>query len=287
MAPEPRGAGPGSGGAGSGSEKPGLMAVLAHPDDETLGLGGVFARYAAEGMRTAVVTATRGDRGRYRGVPPGESAHPGPERLAAMREEELRAAARVLGIGDVTLLGYGDGRLDEADPGEAVARIAAEIRRFRPDVVMTFAHDGAYGHPDHVAICQLTTAAVVAAASGSGAKSAPHAVSKLYYMASSQGRWDAYQAAFKKLVSVVDGMERQAQPWPDWMITTIVDTRDQWPTVWRAVVCHDSQVGGYEKLKHLAPEHHEALWGRQEFYRVLSTVNGGRRMETDLFEGLR
>jgi LmbE family N-acetylglucosaminyl deacetylase len=267
-----------------------LLGVLAHPDDETLGLGGVFARYAAEGVQTSLITATRGDRGRYRGVKDGPE-HPGPERLAAIREEELRAAALVLGIRDVTLLGYGDGRLDEVEPRAAVQRIAAEIRRIRPHVVLTFGPDGAYGHPDHVAICQFATAAVVAAADG-GAPAlsnggAPHAVSKLYYMASSQGRWDAYQAAFKKLVSLVDGVERQAQPWPEWMITTIVDTREQWPTVWRAVVCHDSQVGGYEKLKTLPPEHHESLWGRQEFYRAMSVVNGGRRMETDLFEGLR
>lgn len=264
-----------------------LLGVLAHPDDETLGLGGVFARYAAEGMETSLVTATRGDAGRYRGVKEGPE-HPGPEMLARIREGELRAAAQVLGIRDVTLLGYGDGRLDQAEPREAVGRIAAEIRRIRPHVVLTFAPDGAYGHPDHVAICQLATAAVLAAADGdSGGGGAPHAVSKLYYMASTRARWDAYQAAFKKLVSLVDGVERQAQPWPEWMITTVVDTREQWPTVWRAVVCHDSQVGGYEKLKSLPPEHHESLWGRQEFYRAMSVVNGGRRMETDLFEGLR
>jgi LmbE family N-acetylglucosaminyl deacetylase len=273
-----------------------LLAVLAHPDDETLGLGGVFARYAAEGVETHLVTATRGDRGRYRGAKDGPG-HPGSEELARIREGELRAAASVLGIGEVTLLGYGDGRVDEEEPREAAARIAAEIRRIRPHVVITFAPDGAYGHPDHVAISQLTTAAVVVAAdpahpahkdgAGAGAAGAPHAISKLYYVVSSLERWDAYQAAFKKLTSLVDGVERQAQPWPAWMITTSVDTSAQWPTVWRAVTCHDSQIGGYEKLRDLQPAHHEALWGRQEFYRALSVVNGGRRREEDLFEGLR
>jgi LmbE family N-acetylglucosaminyl deacetylase len=275
-----------------------LLAVLAHPDDETLGLGGVFARYAAEGVETQLVTATRGERGRFRGVKDGPG-HPGPEELARIREGELRAAASVLGIRGVTLLGYGDGRVDEAEPREAAARIAAEIRRIRPHVVLTFAPDGAYGHPDHVAISQLTTAAVVVAADsrhgdgggggggGAGADLAPHAISKLYYVVSSPERWDAYQAAFKKLTSLVDGVERQAQPWPAWMITTSIDTSPQWPTVWRAVTCHDSQIGGYERLGELQPAHHEALWGRQEFYRALSVVNGGRRREEDLFEGLR
>lgn len=269
-----------------------LLAVLAHPDDETLGLGGVFARYAAEGVETHLVTATRGDRGRYRGVKDGPG-HPGSEELARIREGELRAAASVLGIQGVTLLGYGDGRVDEAEPREAAARIAAEIRRIRPHVVITFAPDGAYGHPDHVAISQFTAAAVVVAVDPGhrdgvgGGDLAPHAISKLYYIASSLERWDAYQAAFKKLTSLVDGVERQAQPWPAWMITTSIDTSAQWQTVWRAVTCHDSQIGGYEKLRNLEPAHHEALWGRQEFYRALSVVNGGRRREEDLFEGLR
>jgi hypothetical protein len=112
-------------------------------------------------------------------------------------------------------------------------------------------------------------------------------VSKLYYMATTPDSWEAYQSAFKKLVSVVDGVERQAVPWPEWQVTTVLDTRDVWATVWKAVTCHDSQVAGYQKLKELAPEHHEALWGWQHYYRAFSTVNGGRRRETDLFEGLR
>ena len=60
-----------------------------------------------------------------------------------------------------------------------------------------------------------------------------------------------------------------------------------WPTVWKAISCHDSQVTAYEGLKSLSPEHHEALWGTQSFYRAMSTVNGGRAKETDLFEGIR
>ena len=115
----------------------------------------------------------------------------------------------------------------------------------------------------------------------------PHAVSKLYYIAWPESTWAAYQAAFRKLFSTVDGVERQATPWPDWAITTVIDTREFWPTVWRAVSCHESQVAAYERLKDLSPEHHEALWGWQSFYRAFSTVNGGRARETDLFEGIR
>jgi hypothetical protein len=112
-------------------------------------------------------------------------------------------------------------------------------------------------------------------------------VSKLYYLAWPASTWAAYEAAVKKLVSTVDGVERQAVPWPDWAITTQIETGAFWPTVWRAVSCHQSQIAAYERLRDLAPDDHEGLWGRQSFYRVFSRVNGGRARETDVFEGLR
>jgi LmbE family N-acetylglucosaminyl deacetylase len=271
---------------------PRLMAVLAHPDDESLGVGGTLAKYASEGVEVFLLTATRGDRGRFRGRPLDDPQHPGPEALARIREGELRAAASALGVREVIILDYHDQHLDRANPREAVTTIAGHIRRIRPDVVVTFGPDGAYGHPDHIAISQFATAATVAAAdpefSGDGIQAAePHAVSKLYYIAWPESAWKAYQAAFRKLVSTVDGIERQAIPWPDWAITTEIDTRSFWSTVWKAISCHESQVVAYERLKDLSPNDHEALWGRQSFYRVFSTVSGGRARETDLLEGIR
>jgi LmbE family N-acetylglucosaminyl deacetylase len=254
------------------------MAVLAHPDDESLGLGGTLAKYAAEGVDVALVTATRGDGGRFCGHSCGHERHPGPLALGIIRETELRAAATALGVREVSLLDYPDQRLDRADPREAVGRIATHLRRFRPDVVVTFGPDGAYGHPDHIAISQFTTAAIVAAR--------PHTVSKLYYLAWPQSTWRAYQAAVRTLSATVDGVERHATPWPDWAITTVIDTSDVWPTVWRAVSCHESQLAAYERLGDLPPEYHRTLWGTQSFYRAFSIVNGGRTRETDLFEGV-
>lgn len=264
-----------------------LTAVLAHPDDEALGFGGTLAKYAAQGVAVSVVTATRGDAGRYEGRKPGEPGHPGAEALATIRESELRAAAATLGVRDLVVLDHHDQQLDRAEPAGAAAEIAAHLRRLRPDVVVTFGADGAYGHPDHVAISQLTGAAIVAAASAAGDDGTPaHGVKKLYHLAWPAPAWAAFEAAFRKLVSVVDGQERQATPWPDWAITTVIDTRAHWNTAWRAVSCHASQVSAYERLRDLSPAHHEALWGWQSFYRVFSTVNGGRVRETDLFEGL-
>src|SRR5262245_10660229 len=160
-----------------------LMCVLAHPDDESLGNGGILAKYAAEGVETYLVTATRGERGWFG----KESEYPGLEALGKIREAELLAAAKVLGIGSVDFLDYIDGDLDQADPAEAIAKIMGHLRRIKPDVVVTFGPDGAYGHPDHIAICQFTTAAIVEAANPNSfyhRDLAPHAVSKLYYMAS-------------------------------------------------------------------------------------------------------
>ena len=269
------------------------MAVLAHPDDESLGAGGTLAKYASEGVDVFLLTATRGDAGRYRGHRPGDPEHPGSLALAKIREAELRAAASVLGVREVLLLDYLDQHLDAANPREAVAGIVGHVRRVRPDVVLTFAPDGAYGHPDHVAISQLTTAAMLAAADptfafdSTGAAAPPHSVSKLYYMAWPESTWAAYQTALTKLVSTVDGVERQATPWPDWAITTVIDTSRVWPAVWRAVSCHKTQMTIFRKLEGLSEEHQRSLWGTQEFYRVFSGVNGGRAQESDLFEGLR
>jgi LmbE family N-acetylglucosaminyl deacetylase len=268
-----------------------LLAVLAHPDDESLGFGGTLAKYAAEGVEIHLVTATRGERGRF--GPLGKSGDP--EEVGCVRESELRAAAQVLGIREVSVLGYPDGGVDRVDARVAVREIAGHIRRIRPHVAASFGPEGGYGHPDHIAISQFVTAAIVCAAdAGYNAHSglakdplAAHRVDKLYYLAWRRDKWDAYQSAFRKLTSLVDGVQRQATPWPDWAVTSEIDTAAFWEVVWKAVCCHQTQISIYEQLAHLPEEEQKALWGSQEFYRVFSTVNGGRRRETDLLEGLR
>jgi LmbE family N-acetylglucosaminyl deacetylase len=125
-----------------------LMCVLAHPDDESLAVGGTLLRYAAEGVETSVVCATLGERGRF-----GDAVErPPADVVARVREQELRAAAGQLGVRDVSVLGYPDGGLDRADAAEISERIAAHIRRLRPQAVITFGPEGLYGHPDHIAI---------------------------------------------------------------------------------------------------------------------------------------
>ncbi len=112
-------------------------------------------------------------------------------------------------------------------------------------------------------------------------------MSKLYYMVWTDETWEAYQAAFGDLVMDIDGGERRSVTWPDWAITSRIDTASHWERVWQAISCHRTQLPGYEVLKNLPEEHHRNLWGAQTYYRVFSLVNGGRAVEDDLFEGLR
>lgn len=268
-----------------------LMCVLAHPDDESLGMGGTLAKYAAEGIETYLVTATRGERGRFGTT----TQRPSQAVVGQVRESELRAAAKELGIREVSFLDYVDGELDQADPKEVAEKIAGHLRRVRPHVVITFGPDGAYGHPDHIAISQFTAAAVVCAADlgcriggvDDQAVLRAHSVSKLYYLSWTTDKWRAYQSALRDLKTTIDGVERRAAPWPDWAITTLLDTSVYWPTVWRAVSCHRTQMEIYGQLEHLPEEDHKFIWGIQQYYRVFSLVNGGRHRERDLFEGLR
>ena len=260
------------------------MCVLAHPDDESLGNGGVLAKYAAAGIETYLVTATRGERGWFG----SQQEYPGPEALGKRREDELYAASEVLGLRRVDFLDYIDGELDQAPPQEAIAKIVGHLRRVKPQVVLTFGPDGSYGHPDHIAISQFTTAAIVRAADPTfvdAEQLAPHCVSKLYYMAATREVLEVYQSVFGDLVMHVDGVERRGAGWPEWQITTQIDTLPYWHTVWRAVSCHQTQLPAYHLLERLPEEKHEALWGCQTYYRAFSLVNGGRTVEYDLFEG--
>jgi len=85
----------------------------------------------------------------------------------------------------------------------------------------------------------------------------------------------------------VDGVERRATPWKEWAVTTHIDCSEQWEQVWRAVGCHRSQLPEYSKLLELPEAFHQNLWGQSALYRAYSLVNGGRKIETDLFAGLR
>jgi LmbE family N-acetylglucosaminyl deacetylase len=268
------------------SEQLKLMCVLAHPDDETLGNGGLIAKYAAEGVEVYLITATRGERG-WMG---DEKDDPGPETLGQIREAELMAAARILGIREVSLLDYVDGDLNQADPAEAIGKIVTHLRRVRPQVVTTFDPFGAYGHPDHIAICQFTHAAVVCAADSSYVdplNQPPHRVSKLYWQADSINFVHVYEPIIGKITMPVDGEVREAVPFPEWAITTRLDAEAYWRTASDAAYCHKSQMVIFPPADQIPEEVHKRLWGHPTLYRAFSLVDVSRQVEHDVFEGLR
>ena len=131
-----------------------LLGVFAHPDDETFCAGGTFARYAGQGAEIMVVSATRGQAGQIRDTAAGSR-----RTIAAVREAELRLACERLGITQVRCLDHVDGTLADAGFPALVDEVTEIIGEFRPDVVITFGPDGGYGHPDHVTISAVTTAA--------------------------------------------------------------------------------------------------------------------------------
>jgi LmbE family N-acetylglucosaminyl deacetylase len=228
------------------------------------------------------VTATRGEYG-WQGAP---VENPGPTALGQMREQELMAAAKILNLREVCVLDYIDGHLDDADPAEVIAQLVEHIRRVRPHVVVTFGGDGGYGHTDHIAISQCTTAAIVRAAAPDG-PGKPHSVTKLYQMILTRERADLYLRAFNEIIMTFDGVERTGVISPDWQVSALIQCGEHWHTVLDAILCHRTQAPTYRKLTDMPEDYHRQLVNCESYYRVFSLVNGGRALEHDLFEGLR
>ncbi|MBE3088074.1 MAG: PIG-L family deacetylase [Chloroflexi bacterium] len=143
-----------------------LLAVLAHPDDESFGMGGTLALYASRGVDVHLVCATRGEVGEV-----APELLEGFESIAKLRESELRCAVGVLGLTGVHFLGYRDsgmpGSLDNTHPqalaaqplDEVAAQVVRHIRELKPQIVLTFDPIGGYRHPDHIAIQRATVRA--------------------------------------------------------------------------------------------------------------------------------
>lgn len=143
-----------------------LLAVLAHPDDESFGLGGTLAYYASKGYDTYYVCATRGEAGTV-----DEEHLKGFKDTAEMRSDELMRAAKELGLKEVFFLGYRDSGMAGTEPNqhpdaqinapieEVAGRVVKYIRKLMPDVVLTFDPIGGYKHPDHIHIHKATVLA--------------------------------------------------------------------------------------------------------------------------------
>jgi N-acetyl-1-D-myo-inositol-2-amino-2-deoxy-alpha-D-glucopyranoside deacetylase len=278
---------------------PGLLAFHAHPDDESLAMGGTLARYAAAGEQVVVVTATRGEAGE---VSPG--ADPLPAGLGATREAELRRACQILGVSSVELLGFRDsgmmGTPDNLRPDafwsadfmEAVGRLVRLIRRYRPEVMTAYDPYGGYGHPDHIQVHRVGTAAFFGGIDTGRFPLAdgeePWQPAKLYWSTWPRERTESVrrlQAASGDLPP--EEAEREAGIGTlNRHITTFLDVRETFDLKWEAIVAHRSQIGPNSWLFGIPEEMRREGFGRETFILVSSGVDAPAATP-DLFAGLR
>jgi LmbE family N-acetylglucosaminyl deacetylase len=157
---------------------PCLLFVFAHPDDESFSGVGTAMKYAANGAKTALITATRGEQGKT-GDPPVCA----PEELPAVREKELKRAVEIAGLHELHLLDYRDRELGNAPPEDVRRTLVSHIRRLQPWIIATFDPNGFNVHPDHVAISRFTSDAIAAAADRrwEPQSGAPHQVGRLLW----------------------------------------------------------------------------------------------------------
>jgi LmbE family N-acetylglucosaminyl deacetylase len=217
---------------------PRLLLVVAHPDDETFGCGSLLLAAAAAGWRTTVACATRGEAGE-----PSPATDLATRSLGDVREAELRTAARMLGVADVTLLGFGDSGM-EGEPAEGtLAAASAEavanavrrvVRAEEPDVVVTL--DASDGHRDHAVIRDATV--VVARESG-----LPTYLQCL--PRSLMDRWAAHMAEVQPDLAHLRHAELGT---PDDEITLTIDTSSLYDARERAIAAHASQTSPYDGL---------------------------------------
>jgi N-acetylglucosamine malate deacetylase 2 len=213
-----------------------LLAVFAHPDDETFRPGGMLALLARAGVQVQVLTATRGEAG-SRGEPPLCR----PEDLPALRERELACACAVLGLQPPSLLDYQDGHLAEVSLDMLTRDVLAAIEAVQPQVLLSFGLDGLSGHPDHIAIGRAARLAF---------EHAPQ-VAALYTLAVPRSLAEKVQLP-------------QLQAVPDAEIDLAIDVTPVWDIKLAAMHCHASQLNASPLLH--APEAQQRLFFGQEFF---------------------
>jgi LmbE family N-acetylglucosaminyl deacetylase len=283
-----------------------LMVVHAHPDDESNSTGVTLARYAAEGVRTVLVTCTNGEFGDAPGhIKPGEEGHD-PDDVARIRLGELKVATEALAVAHVETLGYRDSGMDgwpqnddprafHRQPDDVVAaRLIELIERFRPQVLVTYFANSGYNHPDHLKAHDVTIAALDAC----------DIPSKLYLIA----RTRAYRGRMREIaeeygVELPPFMQPQppapppaegepipeAPPRPfgvdDSLITTYIDGSAYAAQKRAALAAHASQLEGTFFLK-FPDEAFAKAFGAESFIRERDTT-GAPLPEDDFFAGLR
>ena len=279
----------------------GLMAVHAHPDDECIGTGGTLLRAAEEGIRTAVVTCTGGERGEIHNMDETEVR----PRLREVREQELTRALEILGAGTPRFLGYVDsgmmGTDGNTDPAsfwqapldEAIGRLVAQIREFRPDVYVTYDAFGGYGHPDHLQTHRVGLLAAEACAIPALYPEAGPAwrIRKVYLGSLPKSViWRATEmlaaAGLPSPFGEFDSPEDIPMGVPDEELGAIVDVRPHLKAKLDALHQHQSQMDPSSFFLNVPEEFNEDAFGEEYFIRHRSDVRA-EGVEDDLFAGLR
>jgi len=271
-----------------------LMAVHAHPDDEALGTGGVLVRYAAEGIRTVLVTCTDGEFGDLPGgIKPDQPGHD-PDEVVRIRRVELDAAGRALGISHLERLGYRDSGMMGWPQNEhprafwntpvekAADRLVAVFERYRPHVVVTYDDRGFYGHPDHIQTHRVTMRAVERTG-------IPR---KVYETAVGLGDIRRMYERMQELgVAIDEESQRDFDPEhptvgvPDEQITTRIDVADFLDAKREAIAAHASQTENAWFVA-MPPEMLKQFFSQEAFVRRIDHT-GAPTPEDDLFAGLR
>jgi len=277
-----------------------MLACLAHPDDETFGMGCTLALYARRGVQAHLVCATRGEVGDV-----DQELMQGFSSVAEKREAELRCAAGILGLAGVYFLGYRDsgmpGSPDNQHPNalaaqpvdEVAAKLVHYIRLLQPQVLITFDPIGGYKHPDHIAIHRATVRAFeLAADPGYVTDLPPFQAQKLYYhtMPKDLMRWTVRLAPLFGMDPRHFGRNRDidmAAVVADGNFPThasidcrcVHDIRDE------AAACHFSQLGGMTGRRGLMTILQRYFRSKESFMRAFPQPKNGLH-ETDLFEGV-
>jgi N-acetyl-1-D-myo-inositol-2-amino-2-deoxy-alpha-D-glucopyranoside deacetylase len=235
----------------------GVLAVFAHPDDESLLAGGVLAACAAAGRRVAIVSMTRGERG-----PTELRELTGRPSLGEVREAELLAAARALGA-SAECLDYPDGELDGADEGQAAQALAGLLERERPEAVISFSDEGLYWHPDHLAVLRFLTAALELLGSRVGRP-------WLYGATWPEGHARGLVSRMRDRGLTTDlwGLEPDAFGAPTDSITISLDVRPFLPAKRAALRSYASQIGPRHLLSALPDDLAEEFLGCEYFVRL-------------------
>ena len=280
-----------------------LMAVHAHPDDEAVFTGGTLARYAAEGVRTVLVTCTGGEVGEI-----SDPALATPDNLGMVRAQELAEAARLLNITHYELLGYRDSGMIGTEPNghpecfwqadleKAVARLVRLMRHHRPHVVVTYDENGNYGHPDHIQANRITMAAFHAAGDAVRFPELglpPWQPAKLYFSASPRSQLTKMNQLLKEL-----GMPN---PWVDendpegerdifWcadeLVTATINTDGYQSQRREALRAHRTQMPADSFFFTMPEGVFNRMWAQESYRRAACLVEAPAR-EDDLFSGLR